>query len=376
VATKIKILIPDWTYFHCPGATLRIDHKMAEQTILVHLLFELLQHKNKSKDVEAFIELSRKGPKGELCERVEAKLTCLEPRGGCAAATHWMAAFERSQIEEGGNDRKEHLLGERMQLVWHVKTDGGQAAPRRHVHALKLPNDLNPHHTDLFGLVLPEKKLPAIVKSKKEKEPEADEKEDQKEASKEEEEEEKELVEQKKKGKDEREKQKHDLDKARQKQQDSKKENASWLGSLASTLFESFSPSSISSSAESSQKVKVKEKKELRLTMFVPENRNQSLAGFLTAIWNLQERGSLLTDTHLSSILKALVSFATEQLGFDQATISNSMNEFIVRQLMQAKTPETKCRSQGRGQGRAGQGRAGQGRAGQGRAGHKWKEGK
>jgi len=132
-----------------------------EQTIFVHLLFELFEHK-KSSDVEAFIELSCKGSQAELCERVKAKLTRVEPRGGCGTVIS--------------------LLSERMQLVWHVKTGGGQAAPRRHVHALKLPNDLDPFHIDLFSLVL----SPAIVKNTKEEEPDVDKKEDEKEARKEE----------------------------------------------------------------------------------------------------------------------------------------------------------------------------------------------
>jgi len=43
----------------------------------------------------------------------------------------------------------------------------------------------NLHHTDLFSLVLSEKKQPAIEKSKKEEQPDTDKKEDEKEASKE-----------------------------------------------------------------------------------------------------------------------------------------------------------------------------------------------
>jgi len=65
-------------------------------------------------------------------------------------------------------------------------------------------------------------------------------------------------------GKKQKQKQKYDLDKARQKQQDIMKENPSWFSSLALTLLETtLNPSSISSSAKSSQKVNGKEKEEL-----------------------------------------------------------------------------------------------------------------
>jgi len=37
IGEKIKFLIPDWTYFHCPGATLTQDIEATKAFLLLHV---------------------------------------------------------------------------------------------------------------------------------------------------------------------------------------------------------------------------------------------------------------------------------------------------------------------------------------------------
>lgn len=322
------------------GGTQWEEEDEERSEVFVHLLFELAHDGNTStrpwleeegeeeeEKVDAFIELSScQGPKGKRARSHKAKLTCVPSprRGGCHAVTHWTAAFERSRLEEGRGDRDEEGLGARMQLVWQVRStvDG---APRRHVHALRLPHDVDPRHADLFGLVVVPSPPAALTTTTKDEHTgeERDRRDnwDQKEGT---------TLEEEKGG-------------AQHKRQDSKREKGFSLGSITSTLL---SLASFSSPASSTESPSLKEKPR-RVSMVTLEDPHQCLAGFLAAIWDLQENGALSTD-RLSAMLSALFSFAKEQLGLDEDAIRSAVIEFIALRLSQATTPENECKCQGR----------------------------